>query len=773
MNGNHIGRSLRRLEDRRFLTGQARYVDDINAPGQLHGIVLRSPYGHAAIEGIDTEAARAMPGVRGVFTAADLDADGIGPLPCIAQVATVAPMIVPPRHALARDCVRHVGDPVAFVVADTGDRARDAAELVAVAYRQLPAVVDATEALAAEAPLLWDEAPGNLSYRFERGDKAAVDAAVAEAAHVVEIELVNNRLVVAPVEPRAAIGSYDAAADCFDLLLTGQGVHSLRQQLAGAVFHMPPDRIVVRAPDVGGGFGVKNFLYPEWVLVLWAARQLGHPVKWIAERGEEFVSAAQGRDNYTRGRLALDRDGRILALDVDTVANLGAYLSTNGPGSSTNSPASAMGGVYAIPAVFMAVRGVFTNTVPIDAYRGAGKPEANYLIERLVDRAARRLAVDPVALRQRNLISRFPYRSGLGVTIDCGRFAANLDEMAQRLPADGFAARRRAAAERGKLRGLGIACFLETSRGTPGERAEIRFEADSRIALVLGTQSNGQGHETSFPQIAADLLGIPVAAFRFVQADTRAVRSGNGHGGARSMHMGGTALYLAAQMVLSKGRAIAAHLLQADASEVNFSAGRFTVGGERGIDLLALAAAALDPANLPDGMTPGLDADAYNDSDVFTFPNGCHAAEIEMDPETGAVTLERYAAIDDYGRLINPMLTVGQVQGGLAQGIGQALLEHTVYDGRSGQLLSGSFMDYALPRAADLPPLDITLAELPTAVNPLGVKGAGQAGCIAAPQTIINAILDALAPLGIEHIDMPATPERVWRAIRSARRADH
>src|SRR5580700_11286786 len=768
MNGNHIGRSLRRLEDRRFLTGQARYVDDINAPGQLHGIVLRSPYGHAAIEGIDTEAARAMPGVRGVFTAADLDADGIGPLPCIAQVATVAPMIVPPRHALARDCVRHVGDPVAFVVADTGDRARDAAELVAVAYRQLPAVVDATEALAAEAPLLWDEAPGNLSYRFERGDKAAVDAAVAEAAHVVEIELVNNRLVVAPVEPRAAIGSYDAAADCFDLLLTGQGVHSLRQQLAGAVFHMPPDRIVVRAPDVGGGFGVKNFLYPEWVLVLWAARQLGHPVKWIAERGEEFVSAAQGRDNYTRGRLALDRDGRLLALDVDTVANLGAYLSTNGPGSSTNSPASAMGGVYAIPAVFMAVRGVFTNTVPIDAYRGAGKPEANYLIERLVDRAARRLAVDPVALRQRNLISRFPYRSGLGVTIDCGRFAANLDEMAQRDLTGGFADRRREAADRGRLRGLGIACFLETSRGTPGERAEIRFEADSRIALVLGTQSNGQGHETSFPQIAADLLGIPVAAFRFVQADTRAVRSGNGHGGARSMHMGGTALYLAAQMVLSKGRAIAAHLLQADASEVNFSAGRFTVGGERGIDLLALAAAALDPANLPDGMTPGLDADAYNDSDVFTFPNGCHAAEIEMDPETGAVTLERYAAIDDYGRLINPMLTVGQVQGGLAQGIGQALLEHTVYDGRSGQLLSGSFMDYALPRAADLPPLDITLAELPTAVNQLGVKGAGQAGCMAAPQTIINAILDALAPLRIAHIDMPATPERVWRAIRSA-----
>src|SRR6202140_579251 len=456
MNGGHIGRSLRRLEDPRFLTGRGRYVDDMDLPGQLHGIVLRSPYGHAAIEGIDTASACAMPGVRGVFTAADLDADGIGTLPCIAQVATVAPIIVPPRRALALGRVRHVGDPVAFVVADTKDEARDAAERIAVAYRPLPAVVDATAALAAEAPLLWDEAPGNLSYRFERGDKGAADEGVAGAAHIVEIELVNNRLVVVPIEPRAAIGRYDAAADRLELLLTGQGVHSLRQQLANAVFHMPPDRITVRAPDVGGGFGVKNFLYPEWVLVLWAARRLGRPVKWLAERGEEFVSSAQGRDNRTRARLGLDADGRFLALEVDTVANLGAYLSTNGPGSSTNSPASAMGGVYAIPAVFMAVRGAFTNTLPIDAYRGAGKPEANYLVERLVDRAARQLALDPVALRRRNLISPFPYRSGLGVTIDCGRFAANLDEMAELLLTEGFAARRREAEERGKLRGLGI-----------------------------------------------------------------------------------------------------------------------------------------------------------------------------------------------------------------------------------------------------------------------------------------------------------------------------
>jgi aerobic carbon-monoxide dehydrogenase large subunit len=773
MTEDHIGRSLRRLEDERFLTGRGRYVDDIAVPGELHGLVLRSQHGHALIEGIDTTAARAMPGVRGIFTAADLDADGIGILPCIAQVATVAPMIVPPRRALARDRVRHVGDPVAFVVADTVQRTRDAAERVSVTYRPLPAVVGARAALETRAPLLWDDAPGNLSYRFERGDKPAVDAAFAAAAHIVEIELVNNRLVPAPIEPRAAIGTYDAAADCFELLLTGQGVHSLRRQLAEAVFNMPPGHITVRAPDVGGGFGVKNFLYPEWVLVLWAARRLGRPVKWVAERGEEFVSSAQGRDNHTRARLALDREGRFLALDVDTVANLGAYLSTNGPGSSTNSPASAMGGVYEIPAVFMTVRGVFTNTLPIDAYRGAGKPEANYLIERLVDRAAGQLALDPVELRRRNLVSHFPHRSGLGVTIDCGRFAANLEDMAQRVIKDGFAARRQAAAERGRLRGLGIACFLETSRGTPGERAEIRVEPDGHIALVLGTQSNGQGHETSFVQIAADLLGLPIDVFRFVQGDTSTVKSGNGHGGARSMHMGGTALYLAAQMVLSKAHAIAVHLLQADASEVSFNAGRFTVGGsERGIDLLALAEAARDPANLPDGMIPGLDADAYNNSDVFTFPNGCHAAEIEIDPETGAVRLERYLAIDDYGRLINPMLTIGQVQGGVAQGIGQALLEHTVYEAQSGQLLSGSFQDYALPRADDLPPLDITLAELPTAVNRLGVKGAGQAGCMAAPQTIINAILDALAPLGVEHVDMPATPERIWRAIHRARSSD-
>jgi aerobic carbon-monoxide dehydrogenase large subunit len=762
--GPQIGRSLRRFEDSRFLRGRGRYVEDIDLPGQLHAVVLRSPHGHAEVARIDATVARAAPGVHAIVTAADLAAEGVGPLPCIAQVATVGPMAVPPRRALAGERVRHVGDPVAFVVAETREQAHDAAEAVAVEYRVLPAVVDGPAALLPGAPQLWDAAPGNLAFRFERGDKAAVEAAMAHAAHIVDIELVNNRLVVAPVEPRAAIGQYDAATDSFDLIVSGQGVHSLRNQLADTVFRLSRDRVRVSSPDVGGGFGVKNFLYPEYVLALFAARRLGRPVKWIGERGEDFLSSAQGRDNHTKGRLALDRDGRFLALEAETVANLGAYLSTNGPGSSTNSPSTALGGVYAIPAMFMQVRGAFTNTVPIDAYRGAGKPEANYLTERLVELAARRLGIDPVELRRRNVIRDFPYRGALGMLIDSGKFAANLDAAAKRAP--------RPTPAPGKLRGIGIACFLETARGTPNEGAEIRFDADGKVSLLLGTQSNGQGHETSYPQIAADLLGLPVETFRFVQADTREVRAGNGHGGARSMHQGGFALHRAAGMVVAKGREIAAGLLQAEPSQLDFAAGRFTVPGSgRGVDLLAVARAAADPANAPGGGPASLDSYAWNECDVFTFPSGTHVAEVEIDAETGAVTLVRYLAVDDYGRIVNPLLTAGQVQGGVAQGIGQAMLEHTVYDPESGQLLSGSLLDYAVPRADDLPDLDIVLDGLPTAANPLGVKGSGQAGCIAAPQTIVCAVLDALAPLGVDHIDMPATPERVWQAIRGARRS--
>jgi carbon-monoxide dehydrogenase large subunit len=746
------GQSIRRLEDERFLTGRGRYTDDINHAGQLYIQVVRSPHAHAVIGKIDAAAALAVPGVLGVFKAADLD--GLGPLPCTTKVPTVGPMLVPERFALASDRARHVGEPVAFVVAETSAAARDAAELVSVEYDPLPCVVDAMTALAPEAPQLWDGVPDNRSFRFEKGDQAAVQAAIAAAAHVVELELVNNRVIVAPLEHRGAIGEYDAGTETFHLLLSGQGVHGIRQPLADTVFLVPQERIQVACPDVGGGFGVKNGLYPEYVLVLWAARRFGCAVKWISGHTEDFVSTAHGRDNVSRARLALDGDGRFLALEVATIANLGASMATGGPGSSTNAPGNAMGAGYAIPAVFMQVQGAFTNTVPIDAYRGAGKPEANYLIERLIDAAAGVTGIDAIELRRRNLVSVFPHRTAMATTIDGGRFADNIDIALAAADHAGFPARRETSRARGLLRGIGVTCFLETARGAPNEGAEILFEGDGKIRLLLGTQSNGQGHETCFPQIAADRFGVSMDHFIFQQADTAIVRNGNGHGGARSLHMGGAALVRAMDSVVAKGRILAGRLLQAPADAVQFSAGRFSVG-DRSIGLLELAQA--EPQQL--------DSYEWNLLDIITFPNGCHVAEVEIDPETGQVALRRYTAVDDFGTIINPMLTIGQVQGGVAQGIGQAMLEHTVYDPDSGQLLSGSFMDYTLPRAADLPDLDIHLHGVPTNANPLGVKGAGQAGAIAAPQAVVSAVLNAL---GVAHLDMPVTSERVWQAIRKA-----
>jgi carbon-monoxide dehydrogenase large subunit len=760
------GQSLPRLEDARFLTGRGQYIEDIDVPGQTWMQVVRSPHAHATIGGIDTAAARGVPGVLRVFTAADLAE--LGPLPCTVPVASVAPMIVPPRLALAAERARHVGDPVAFVVAETRASARDAAERVAVEWQPLPSVVDAPAALLTAAPQLWQQAPNNLSYRFQKGDQNAVRTAISGAAHVVELELVNNRIVISATEPRGAIGRYDG--DGFHLLFSGAGVHALQSQLADAVFRVPAERMHIACPDVGGGFGVKNALYPEWVMLLWAARSLGRPVRWMSERAEDFITTAQGRDNVTRARLALETNGRFLALDVATVANLGAYLSSGGPGSSTNAPANAIGSGYVIPAIFMDVQGVFTNTVPIDAYRGAGKPEVNYMIERLIDEAARRCGFDAIELRRRNLVREFPYRKALGTVIDCGRFADNLDDAIVAADHAGFATRQEESQRRNRLRGVGVTCFMETARGAPNEGAELRFDDDGSVALLVGTQSNGMGHETAYAQIAADLLGLPLEAFRYVQADTAKVRAGNGHGGARSMHMGGAALCKAVDAMVAKGRAIAAHMLQASVDQMVFADGRFAVRDEpdRAMDLLAVSRAARDPANLPDGMPPGLDTYVWNLLDLITFPNGCHIAEVEVDPDTGETTLQRYTAVDDFGTLINPMLTVGQVHGGVAQGIGQAMLEHTVYDQHSGQMLSGSFMDYTLPRAQDLPDLNITLSGVPTNANPLGVKGSGQAGAMASPQAIIAAVLDALAPLGVTHIDMPATPERIWRAIRSA-----
>jgi len=764
VNDIQSGQSRRRVEDDRFLRGTGRYLDDIAVSGALHGYVLRSPFAHATIVSIATGAARAMPGVRGVYTAADLRADGVNPLPCVAKVATIGPMIVPPRPALAEGRVRYVGDAVAFVVAETVLQARDAAEAIEVDYDPLPAIADGAAALEPGAPLLWDEAPGNLAFRFEKGDRAAVEAAFARAAHVVELEWVNNRVTAAPMEPRGSIARYDATNKSFFLETSAMGVHQIRSQLAQHVFNMPEDRFTLVCPDVGGGFGAKNFLYPEHVMQLFAARKLGAPVRWVAERTEEFLATCHGRDNRTRGRLALDADGLVIGLHVQTVANLGAYMSGSGPGSSTNAPGTAQGGLYAIPAALMEVRGAFTNTTPVDAYRGAGKPEANYGTERLMDLAAARLGRDPIAFRRQNLIATFPYTTAMGMPIDCGDFRGNLDRALDAADVAGFAERKAASEARGRLRGLGLACFLETSRGAPGEWSAVRFRDDGTVALAIGTQSNGQGHETSFPQVAADRLGLDVENFRLVQADTRDVPRGNGHGGARSFAQGGEALVRAIDAVAEKGRPFAAQLLQCTVAELTFGNGRYEVAGGRAVAFADVLAAARE-------AKASLDAEGICDIDRFVFPNGCQVAEVEIDPETGALALRRYTAVDDYGRLVNPMLTESQVQGGLVQGIGQALMEECGYDAESAQPTNASMMDYGLPRADDLPMIDVHLVEIPTRTNRLGVKGSGQAGAIGAPQTVMSAVLDALRPLGVQAIDMPATPLRIWRAIREARGA--
>jgi len=740
-------RSRRRVEDARFLTGLGRYTDDLAAPGALHAVVLRAPHAHAALRRVDATAAGALPGVRLVLTGADV-AD-LAPLPCPVSIATDGPLIVPPRAVLPVDRVRHVGEAVAFIVADTVAEARDAAEAIVVEYHMLPATIGIAEALAPDAPVIWPEAPGNVAFRFRHGDRVATDAAFATAAHVVVLNVVNQRVHAAALEPRAAIGRYVDGR--YDLECAGQSVHNIRDQLA-EVLRVAPDVVRVHCPDVGGGFGLKNFLFPEHALLLVAARRLGVPVRWLADPGDEFLAAVHARAMDAHARLAMDAEGRFLAIDVDAVADLGAYCSANGPAVPTNSFSTAVGGPYAIPAIHLAVRGVFTNTCPVDAYRGAGKPEANYLTERLIDAAARVLGADPVALRARNLPGAFPYHAATGQVFDSGRTMRSLHEAAAAIDRAGFLARRAASKAAGLRRGLGIACFLETARGAPDEWAALRVDGDGRVTLRIGTQSNGQGHETSFPQVVGAMLGVPEADVALIQADTARIPRGGGHGGARSLHLGSGAMAGAADALLAKARGVAAQLLQSSPKALDFADGAFTVRGTaRRVTLPAVAAEA-----------GGLDSEHLNRCDLRTYPGGCHVAEVEVDPETGTVTLARYLAVDDYGTLINPMLTIGQVQGGVAQGIGQALCEAIAYDAESGQLLSASLMDYTLPRAADLPDLEITLAEdAPTNANPLGAKGSGQAGAIAAPQAVMLAVIDALDGVAL---DMPATPERVWRA---------
>jgi len=758
-------KSIHRLEDARFLTGRATYSADMNRDGQLYAVMVRSDHAHAELLGVTVDAAAAVAGVVGIYTDQDLHTDNLNPLPCNAAFEAVSPLVIPPRRALARDRVRHVGDIVAMVIADSLAAAEAAAELVEIDYASLAPIVDPVAALQPGAPEVWPEAPGNLAFQFQAGDAAAVRSAIENAAHVVELDLVNNRVSAVPMEPRAGIGEYDPETERFTLSFTGQGLHSIRNQIAH-VFGLPADRFHLKAPDVGGGFGLKNFIYPEWVLLPWAARHLGRPIKWVAERGEDFAAATHGRDMHVSARLALDEDGNFLALEADMISNMGAYLSSVAPNIPTKSAPTAMGGIYKVPQVFMDVRGVFTNTAPVDAYRGAGKPEANFLMERMVEVAARRCGFDPVELRRRNAIAEFPYTSALGITVDGGRFGNNIDDAVILADRAGFEARRQTSAANGRLRGLGLACFLETARAVPEEGAEVRFTAGGRIELRVGTESNGQGHETTYAQIAGDYFGLPIDAFDYIHADTDATRMGHGHGGARSMHMGGSALVKAMDAVMEKARGIAAGLLQTEPAALTFAGGTFTAsasGSSAALMDVAAAARQQDPAD------HGLDTFAKVEDAPFTFPNGCHVAEVEIDPDTGAVELLNYVTAEDYGRLLNPMLTAGQVHGGIAQGIGQAIGEHAVYDPESGQLMAGSMMDYLVPAAHQLPVLEVHLENgMPTNANPLGVKGSGQAGAIAAPQTIMNAVVDALAPLGIDHLDMPATPQAVWRAIRQA-----
>ncbi len=773
MNQFGIGQPVRRVEDRRFLTGHGNYVDDLVRPRQAYAFMLRSPHAHARIHALDTAAAAAAPGVLAVLTGDELARDGLGPIPCLSTVTnrdgSMPPL--PARPAMVRDRVRHVGDTVAMVVAETLAAARDAAELIEVDYETLPAAVETERALDPGQPGVWDEAPGNLAFDWAIGDAAAVDRALATARHRVALEIVNNRIVVNSMEPRGGIGEYDLSEDSYTLWSATQGSHFLRSLLAESVFKIPENRIRVITRDVGGGFGMKFFLYPEHILVLWAAKKLGRPVKWTPERSDAFMTDTQGRDNITRLELALDDELRFLGLSVTNIANMGAYLSNFAPEIPTGSGGVMFSGVYAIPAISVAVKGVFTHTVPVDAYRGAGRPEAAYAVERLIDYAARRLGVAPQELRRRNFIrpAAMPYSTPLGLVYDSGDFARNMDDALAAADVAGFAARRAEAGARGRYRGIGYAVYIEQSGMPPDEFAELRFDPSGTLTMLMGTQSSGQGHQTAYAQLAADRLGLPLDQIRVVQGDTAAIAFGRGTGGSRSLPVGGASADAAAQKLIAKGRRIAAHLLEAAEADVDFADGVFRIPGtDREIGIAAVARAAFDPAQLPPDVEPGFAETGHFTPPQPTFPNGCHVCEVEIEPETGHIDILRYLVVDDFGTVINPLLLRGQVQGGVAQGVGQALLERTIFDPETGQLVTGSLTDYCLPRAEDLPAIEFAYNVVPCRTNPLGLKGAGEAGAIGAPPALVNAIVNALAPLGIEHVDMPVTPERLWQAIRTA-----
>ena len=767
-----LGQPVPRFEDPRLLRGGGRYVDDMVLPHMAFGHVLRSSHAHARIRSIDTSTAKAAPGVLAVLTGADWEASGWGDLPTASgnRRRDGSPAYRPRYPALVKDRVRWVGDYVAFVIAATRDQAADAAELIAVDYDPLPAVVSTAEALEPDAPRVWDDSPDNASFTYLEGDKAAADAAFARAAQVVRHKFVINRVTAATMEPRGCIGDYNAAADHYTIYTTLQRTHGYRSELARQILKVPESKVRVVAGDIGGSFGMKSAIYNEVALVLVASKLSGRPVKWTSTRSEAFLADAQARDNVTEAELALDRDGHFLGLRVNTTAAVGAY-----PQAGSNAFVNNLGtlaGVYRTPAVYADVTAVYTNTNPMRAYRGNGRPEAGYVIERMVDLAAEELGIDRIELRRRNMIppEEMPFKSGLTFTYDCGEFEKGLEMALELADFAGFEHRRAEARGRGKLRGFGISNTIERAAAGGFEAAEIRFDRGGTVTLLSGSITQGQGHETVYKQLLCDRLGIHPDQVHYVQGDTDKVAIGEGTGGSRTAALGGSAVHLATERIVTKARVIAAAMLGGDPDEVRFEDGLFSAPrSNRTLTIGEIAKESLDSRNLPEGMDLGLIAGATFSCKEQNFPNGCHICELEIDAETGEVEILRYSVVDDVGTVLNPLLLEGQICGGIAQGVGQVLMEDIRFDPASGQLLTGSFMDYAMPRASDLSAIHCDSNPVPTNTNPLGVKGAGEAGNVGALPAVANALVDALSPFGIRHIQMPATPERLWRAIREAR----
>jgi aerobic carbon-monoxide dehydrogenase large subunit len=774
-----IGQSVRRLEDPHLVQGLGRYSDDVRLPRQAFAAVVRSTHAHARIRGIDASAALKSPGVLAALTGADLAADGLGDLPTDGsrKRRDGTPAFTTPRPALIRERVRHVGDPLAMVVAETPEQAADGAARVVVEYEPLPAVAGAAAASSPGAPTVWDEAPDNIAFVWEAGSRDAVARAFEQAAHVTRLDFVVTRVAAAPLEPRAAVGEFDRRSGRYTLYTGIQAPHGLRTLLAERIFRVPQSAVRVVTNDVGGSFGMRSGIYPELVLVLWAAKRLGRPVKWTSDRREGFVSDEHGRDNVSSAELALDANGKFLALRVALMVDIGAYLTPRSAGPATNN-VGGVAGVYTTPAIHLTSTGVYTNTTPTGPYRGAGRPEATYAIERVIDVAARELRMDPVELRRRNLIppSAMPFKTGLVFTYDCGDFGKVMELALASADHAGFEQRRAEARRRGKLLGLGIANPIEVAggpyTGVNPDTAEMRVNPDGSVSLFAGSTSMGQGNETAFAQIVSDRLGLPPERIQVFWGDSDALGAGRGNGGSGAISVGGSAVLRATEKVIERGRRIAAHLMEAAPEDVKLLDGRFTVAGtDRGVTFASVARAAYAPRQLPAGLEPGFSETAAFVPPSVTFPNGCHVCEVEIDEQTGEARVIRYSVVDDVGRMINPMLVKGQIHGGIVQGLGQGLFEQLVYDSGTAQLVTGSFMDYTMPRADDLPLFTVDSHEVVTKVNPLGAKGVGEAGTVGALPALMNAVNDALAPLGVRHLDMPVTPERVWRAISSVRDA--